>query len=521
MATNIPAAQYLRMSTDHQQFSLESQAAAIQRYAQMHGFEVVQSYEDSAKSGLTLKHRDGLGRLLQDVFSGKQTYGAILVYDVSRWGRFQDTDEAAHYEFICKSSGVPVHYCAETFANDGTPPSAIMKALKRVMAGEYSRELSVRISRAKRIMTQAGWWAGGPAPFGLRRMLISFDGSRKQLLREGESKSVAGGHVVLAPGTTKDVARVREIYRLTIVQKKSTKSIAQEFNRKGSKCCGREWTYGQVLAILKNPKYTGCATWGRTSGILGAGSIRVPREQWTVKPGAFEAIVDQNTFNAAQRTIKDHTCFNTESDEELLDGLRRLLGLHGSLSSKVINRSREVPSAGVYRRRFGSLRQAYERIGYRIFENRQELWRMRHWHQRLQNDVIRRILKAFRGEVSLTCEKPRLRQMLCFREGLKVSVLLSQCITTSLGGLRWRVPVVAAEKDCVTLICRCAPDNRSLKDYYLVPNVDRTNRFHIKDNDQWLKRGKRLTDLAAIAEVGTGYAVNPRTDRRIVSVSSS
>jgi len=45
--------------------------------------------------------------------SGHAAYKAILVYDVSRWGPFQDNDEAAHYEFLCKSTGVPVHYCAE------------------------------------------------------------------------------------------------------------------------------------------------------------------------------------------------------------------------------------------------------------------------------------------------------------------------------------------------------------------------------------------------------------------------
>ena len=71
--------------------------------------------------------------------AGAAPYKAILVYDVSRWGRFQDTDESAHYEFLCKSAGVPVHYCAETFANDGSLPSLIMKALKRTMAGEYGR----------------------------------------------------------------------------------------------------------------------------------------------------------------------------------------------------------------------------------------------------------------------------------------------------------------------------------------------------------------------------------------------
>lgn len=41
--------------------------------------------------------------------------------------------EQRHYEFVCKSAGIPVHFCAETFANDGSLPSSIMKALKRAM----------------------------------------------------------------------------------------------------------------------------------------------------------------------------------------------------------------------------------------------------------------------------------------------------------------------------------------------------------------------------------------------------
>ena len=122
----IPAAQYLRMSTEHQQYSLENQSTAIQKYAESKGFEVVCTYSDTAKSGLVLRRRTGLQQLLQDVVSGAASYRVILVYDVSRWGRFQDTDESAHYEFLCKSAGVPVHYCAETFANDGSLPSLIL-----------------------------------------------------------------------------------------------------------------------------------------------------------------------------------------------------------------------------------------------------------------------------------------------------------------------------------------------------------------------------------------------------------
>ena len=65
-----PVAQYLRMSTEHQRYSLDSQRAAIQTYADSHRFQVVQTYTDEAKSGVVLKRRNGLRQLLQDVMGG-------------------------------------------------------------------------------------------------------------------------------------------------------------------------------------------------------------------------------------------------------------------------------------------------------------------------------------------------------------------------------------------------------------------------------------------------------------------
>ena len=119
----IPAAQYLRMSTEGQQYSLSNQMDAIRQYAEKQGFEIIKTYSDEAKSGLVLKHRLGLAQLLKDVVGGPQGYKAILVYDVSRWGRFQDADESAYYEFLCKNAGLPIHYCAEQFVNDGAMPN--------------------------------------------------------------------------------------------------------------------------------------------------------------------------------------------------------------------------------------------------------------------------------------------------------------------------------------------------------------------------------------------------------------
>jgi hypothetical protein len=70
----IPVAQYLRMSTEHQQFSIDNQAQVIGRYAENHGFSVVHTYSDSARSGLVLKGRPAL-RILQTASSTSCMHG--------------------------------------------------------------------------------------------------------------------------------------------------------------------------------------------------------------------------------------------------------------------------------------------------------------------------------------------------------------------------------------------------------------------------------------------------------------
>src|SRR5688572_9617423 len=95
----VRAAQYIRMSTEHQQYSTENQGDVIRDYARRFGFEVVRTYADAGKSGLNIEGREQLQRLIADVEGGRADFKAVLVYDISRWGRFQDSDEAAHYEF--------------------------------------------------------------------------------------------------------------------------------------------------------------------------------------------------------------------------------------------------------------------------------------------------------------------------------------------------------------------------------------------------------------------------------------
>jgi DNA invertase Pin-like site-specific DNA recombinase len=93
------------MSTEHQQYCTDNQRQKIREYAAHCNIEIVRTYADDGKSGLRIDGRLALQYLNRDVESGVASFKIILVQDVSRWGRFQDADKRAYYEYICRSAG--------------------------------------------------------------------------------------------------------------------------------------------------------------------------------------------------------------------------------------------------------------------------------------------------------------------------------------------------------------------------------------------------------------------------------
>lgn len=277
----VRAAQYVRMSTEHQQYSTENQADAIRQYAERRGMEIVRTYADEGRSGLRLGGRDALKELIDDVQSGTADFNVILVYDVSRWGRFQDADESAHYEYICKRAGIAVQCCAEQFENDGSPVSTIVKGVKRAMAGEYSRELSAKVFAGQCRLIEHGYRQGGAAGYGLRRRLIDQNGAPKGELARGEHKSIQTDCVVLVPGPPEEVETVQWMYRAFVEDGTPEREIADILNGRGIFTdLGRPWTRGTVHQVLINEKYVGDNVWNRVSFKLKKKRVRNSPDIW-------------------------------------------------------------------------------------------------------------------------------------------------------------------------------------------------------------------------------------------------
>jgi DNA invertase Pin-like site-specific DNA recombinase len=463
------AAEYVRMSTDHQQYSTANQSQAIREYAARHGFRIERTYQDSGKSGLNLDDREALKQLIDDVQNGAADFSTILVYDVSRWGRFQDADESAYYEYICKRAGISVRYCAEQFENDGSPVSTIVKGVKRAMAGEYSRELSVKVFAGQRRLIELGYRQGGPAGYGLRRQLIDQNGAAKAELVRGEHKSIQTDRIVLIPGPEQEVETIRFIYEAFVTHGKSEREIADSLNIKViSTDLGRPWTRATVHQILINEKYIGNNVWNRCSCKLKGRRVYNPPERWIRHDQAFEPVVDEDTFRSAQAIIADRS--KRYSDEDLLDVLRGLLEQHGYLSGIVIDELEIGPSSSAYRTRFGSLLRAYELIGftpdrdYRYIEINRALRRM--YPDFIASTV--RGIEAIGGSV----HQDGATDLLTVNDEFTASLCLVRSQQTVSGSHRWKIRFDAGLRPDITVAIRMNQMNSAVLDYYLLPRFE-------------------------------------------------
>jgi DNA invertase Pin-like site-specific DNA recombinase len=355
------AALYVRASTEHQNYSTDHQESALREYATQHDFEVVAVYRDEGRSGLTLDGRNGLLRLLEEVQSGQAAYATVLVYDVSRWGRFQDVDESAYYEYACRKAGIMVSYCAEPFTNDGSPLATLLKGLKRAMAAEYSRELSAKVFRAQCRLTAAGFKQGGSAGYGLRRQCLSVDGRRSRTLEIGERKSLPTDRVGFVHGPSKEVAVVRRIFDMCTNRQMPDTRIAETLNAEGVKNqYGRAWSAHNVKAILTNEKYAGTLIFNRSTQRLRSSRRPNDLHKWIRVEDAFPGIVSKEMFSQTRQVRLRRGKHWT--DDEMLDGLRDILVENGKVSADLINKS-DLPSVKSYALRFRGLVAAYEAAG--------------------------------------------------------------------------------------------------------------------------------------------------------------
>lgn len=360
---SIPVARYMRMSTDHQRYSIANQTAAIDQYAKERDLTIVRDYVDEGISGLTFTARPGLRQLISDVSNGGVQFRRVLVLDVSRWGRFQDPDEAAHYEFLCRSSGIAIDYCAEWFEGAG-PMGNLLKAVKRVMAAEYSRELGDRTLRAQLHLARLGFKQGGKPRYGQVRALQDSDGRVKQHLQPKEWKSVRSDRVGFGWTSATEINVIRSIFQYYHAERRSFKWIAAHLNSSGyPSSTGGLWLPAQIKNVLRNDLVTGLYVFNKASSRLGSRQTANPRSQWVAAP-VVSAIVDRAVFDSVQRRLDARMRNHDRSREALIGDLQRLYRQHGRVNDMILQQDEIAASSRTYADVFGGLRAAMRAAGF-------------------------------------------------------------------------------------------------------------------------------------------------------------
>lgn len=466
----VRVAQYLRMSTDHQQYSLHNQSEYIKDYAEKNNMEIAYTYDDAGKSGVSIIGRHSLQQLLSDVEQKKIDIQAVLFYDVSRFGRFQNSDEAAYYSFLFERNGVDLIYCSEPIPTKDFPlESSVILNIKRSSAAYHSRNLSEKVFIGQVNLIKLGYHQGGMAGYGLRRLLVDENGIAKEILGFRKRKSIQTDRVILIPGPKNEIKIVNSIYDLFIDDNMPEFIIAERLNEQNIPAeNGTLWTRAKIHQILTNEKYIGNNIYNKTSSKLKSRLVKNPKNEWVRCDKAYKPIISKKKYNKAQEIIQLRSVHLT--NDELLEKLKQKLESNGKLSGFIIDEDDTGPSSSVYRTRFGGLLRAYTLIGYKP----------EHDYSYIQiNEALRSfysgIIEDFKGEIlksNCYIDEYKYAPMLYINDELLISVLITKCTPMKSGKLRWKVRFDNSQKADITIVIRMDSQNISPLDFYIIPKIE-------------------------------------------------
>ena len=343
--------------------------------------------------------------------------------------------------------------------------SSIVKNIKRVMAAEFSRELSAKVHAGQLRQAALGFRQGGPLAYGLRRELIDENRLSKGYLKRGQQKSLKTDHVVLCLGLPNEIEVIQRIFQAYVEDRKSEEEIVRQLNREGvPNHLGRPWTRRMIDFILRNENYIGNTVYNRESFPLRGRKIKNPPNLWIRTKGSIAPVVDCGVFLRAQRRLTLRWLHL--ANDELLLRLKLLLQKEGRLSEEIINSTLGVPSIDVYCQRFGSLRDAYRRIGYELKWDLDWIDRRSEFNELLRNTAADLAARLKKGG-SVACFEPGI-DVLTINDRFAISLRLARSWRGSGREPIWTINRRAILPDGHIIAIRLGEGNNSVLDYFLL-----------------------------------------------------
>ncbi|UCB56734.1 MAG: recombinase family protein [Candidatus Omnitrophota bacterium] len=288
---------YLRKSTDLQEASLEQQREKILLFAEEHSIKVIEFFAEEA-CGENVEGRPQFRRMI-DCCKGQDNFQYVFVYDISRWGRFENPKEAVYWEVEIEKAGKKLVFVSEGFKEDNIGTS-ITNFVKSAEASEYLKNIRRQTTRGMIYNAKQGFWMGGRPPYGYDRAIVE-NGKIIGVLPQGKQKGIKDQKIKLV--INKQQAKViRIIYIMFAKQGLSVRSIATYLNQsRYSPPRGRMWTKSALWRMLHNEVYIGMLVYNRENKHKRHGRHKYnPKDKWIIVENAHQPIIPLELWEMAQ-----------------------------------------------------------------------------------------------------------------------------------------------------------------------------------------------------------------------------
>lgn len=312
---------YSRLSVDKHDKkteSIENQIDIIKQYVKQNNDDpdkkmeliIYDEYIDCGISGTTFV-REGFERLMSDVRNKKVS--CIIVKDFSRFGR--DYIEAGNLiEKLLPFLGVRFISVADGFdsMSEDAENGKLAMNIKNLVNDMYAKDISKRVSIARKQSAKRGSYIGSFAPYGYK--LNNENGIRYLTANKDAADIVRKIFEDFASGVT-----IEEITSSLFADKVHRIS---DFTKYGHVYCTddeilHQWNNSVIMQLIANTTYTGDMVQGKKIRYEGQKSTAVMEEdEWFVVEDTHEAIVSKELFqrandriiNTAENKKKQRTC---------------------------------------------------------------------------------------------------------------------------------------------------------------------------------------------------------------------
>lgn len=230
---------YLRLSVDDEggkALSIEAQRYAGRQYADRNGIDIIGEYVDSGLSG-TLSKRPQFTRMIADAIGPERPVDIILIYRQSRFAR--NTRLFLNTLHQLAEHGIEMVSVTENFGEGRT--KRVGQTLVALMDEQRAIDDAIQTRKSRRANARAGYWNGGPVPYGYETFAAKTDGKKQRMkLRVVEGEA--------------DI--VRQIFEWAD-QGRGGRWICKTLNDRSITLRGAKFSNGNLAGLLAREHYTG------------------------------------------------------------------------------------------------------------------------------------------------------------------------------------------------------------------------------------------------------------------------